>query len=104
MSRAWHLPFEHSEAIIAVMPTISFFFGIVIRMYYDDHAPPHFHAHYGNDAAAVEIETLRVIAGALPRRALALVLEWAAGHRDELLADWQHAKEHRPLERIAPLE
>lgn len=86
------------------MPTISMFFGILIRMYYRDHAPPHFHAHYGNEAAVVEIETLRVYAGALPRRVLALVLEWANIHRDELMTNWNLAAAHRPLNRIEPLE
>ena len=65
-----------------VMPTISMFFGIAIRMYYDDHGPPHFHAYYGPDAVVVEIETLRVISGRLPRRAQAMVLEWAAERRE----------------------
>ena len=61
------------------MPTISEFFGIVIRMYYDDHGSPHFHAHYGEYAAIIEIETLRFGEGELPRRAQAMVLEWARG-------------------------
>jgi len=86
------------------MPTISLFFGIAVRMYFDDHGPPHFHAYYGSDAAAIEIETLRVIAGRLPRRALAMVLEWAAERREELRMDWALADAHRTLERIAPLE
>ncbi len=86
------------------MPTISRFFGILIRMYYDDHGLPHFHAHYGNHAAKIEIETLRLTEGKLPRRALGLVLEWAAEHRDELLENWRLAEEHRPLNQIIPLE
>jgi len=86
------------------MPTISQFFGIAVRMYYDDHGLPHFHAYYGEHAAKIDIETLRVREGKLPRRALALVLEWAAAHRDELLEDWHLAEAHRPLNRIDPLE
>ena len=62
------------------MPTISIFFGIAIRMYYDDHAPPHFHAYYGREAVVIDIQTLAVRDGRIPRRALALVLEWAAEH------------------------
>jgi len=85
------------------MPTISTFFGIVIRMYYDDHAPPHFHAYYGDDAASVAIDTLAVLEGRLPRRALAMVLEWAAEHRGELKGNWARAEGHEALERIAPL-
>jgi Domain of unknown function (DUF4160) len=86
------------------MPTISSFFGIVIRMYYDDHGPPHFHVHYGEHAAVIEIETLRVMQGRLPRRALALVLEWGSEHRADLLADWKLAETHEPLRPIEPLE
>ncbi|MFB3894343.1 MAG: DUF4160 domain-containing protein [Phycisphaerae bacterium] len=86
------------------MPTISAFFGISIRMYYDDHGPSHFHAHYGSDAAKIDIETLRILAGMLPRRAMAMVLEWASDHRDELRRNWVLAQQHRALERIAPLE
>jgi hypothetical protein len=86
------------------MPTISTFFGIVIRMYYDDHGPPHFHAHYGEYAAVVEIDTLDLRDGHLPRRALALVAEWAAQHRQELLDNWIRAEQHQRLNRISPLE
>ena len=86
------------------MPTISKFFGIAIRMYYDDHGPPHFHAYYADASAKIDIETLSVREGILPRRALGLVLEWAAEHRNELLEDWRLAEAHRPLNEIAPLE
>lgn len=73
-------------------------------MYYDDHAPPHFHAYYGKDAAVIEIDTLHLREGYLPRRALAMILEWAAAHRNELHEDWQLAENHQPLNDIAPLE
>jgi hypothetical protein len=86
------------------VPTISAFFGIFIRMYYDDHGPPHFHAYYGGHAALIEIETLKVIAGSLPKRALAMVLEWAFAHRNELMEDWKLAEAHQPLNQIEPLE
>lgn len=86
------------------MPTISTFFGIFIRMYFDEHAPAHFHAYYGDHAAAIEIETLRVMKGKLPQRVLGLVLEWASLHRDELLQDWFLAERHKPLKDIIPLE
>jgi hypothetical protein len=59
------------------MPTISRFFGIAIRIYLDEHPPPHFHASYAEFDAAIAIDTLEVVAGRLPRRAQALVLEWA---------------------------
>ena len=59
------------------MPTISFFYGLVIQMFWDDHAPPHFHASYAEHEALIDIRTLAVIEGQLPRRAMTLVLEWA---------------------------
>ncbi|MBI2295514.1 MAG: DUF4160 domain-containing protein [Betaproteobacteria bacterium] len=85
------------------MPTISMFFGIAIRMYYDDHPPPHFHAYYGGDVAVIAIETLEVLEGGLPRRAMALVVEWAQQHRDELREDWRLAEEHEALKPVPPL-
>lgn len=85
------------------MPTISMFFGITIRMYFDDHEPPHFHAYYGDEGVAIAIGTLEVIAGRLPRRALVMVLEWAVEHRDELHENWVRAEEHEPLKKIEPL-
>lgn len=86
------------------MPLISQFFGIVIYMYYNDHAPPHFHAEYAGREALYEIETLKVYAGGLPRRAHNLVVEWADMHRTELLADWNLARSSKPLAPIAPLD
>ena len=86
------------------MPTISQFYGITIRMYFDDHPPPHFHVYYGNDAAKLNIETLEVSEGKLRRRTLSLVAEWAAEHRDELRENWRRAEGHLPLNEIAPLE
>lgn len=70
------------------VPTISRFYGIAIRMYFSDHAPPHFHAVYAEDEAVVMIETGAVIRGGLPERALRLVREWASIHEDELHANW----------------
>lgn len=86
------------------MPTISEFFGIVVRRYYDDHHPPHFHGYYGDSEAVILIETLAMAEGNLPRRARAMVLEWAADHHQELVDDWMFAAEHRPLNKIMPLE
>jgi hypothetical protein len=86
------------------VPTLSSFYGIVVRMYYDDHAPPHIHVMYGGDEALVALETLVVIRGRLPRRALALVLEWATLHRSELNQAWSRAEAHEPLDAIAPLD
>lgn len=86
------------------MPEISRFFGIVIKMFFSDHAPPHFHAEYSAHEALIMIETLEVLRGNLPRRALALVLEWAAAHRNELREDWDRARSGRTLAPIPPLE
>lgn len=86
------------------MPEISRFFGIIITMNYNDHAPPHFHARYGSDQAIIDIQTLRILGGRLSPRVVGLVIEWALQHRDELLADWRLARESAPLNRIAPLE
>jgi hypothetical protein len=86
------------------MPRISEFFGITILMYYNDHSPPHFHAEYGEHEAVYEITTLVVIRGSLPRRANALVLEWAALHRAELDENWNAARQGKPLSEIEPLD
>ena len=85
------------------MPTICRFYGIVIRMYFDDHAPPHFHAVYGEFHATIDIAQTRVLQGGLPKRALELVVEWGELHRDELAANWRLCQEKSaPLE-IEPL-
>lgn len=86
------------------MPEISRFFGIVVRMFFNDHEPPHFHVSYGEFEALIEVDTLAVYRGELPRRALALTLEWAALHREELRQDWQLAKTGQLPKPIAPLE
>jgi Domain of unknown function (DUF4160) len=86
------------------MPEISRFFGIIVAMFYNDHAPPHFHVRYGDQKAIIEIETLKIIGGELKPRALGLVVEWATLHQDELRLDWQLARAMQPLNTIAPLE
>lgn len=86
------------------MPTISRFFGIVIAMYYDDHAPPHFHARYAGRTALFTIDPPGVLAGDLPPRAVGLVAEWCRLHREALLADWERAQRGEPLAPVAPLD
>ncbi len=86
------------------MPEVSRFFGVVIGMFYQEHGRPHFHAVYGESEAVIDIDNGRVISGKLPKRALALVAEWYAGHRAELRDNWKLARQHKPLKRIAPLE
>jgi hypothetical protein len=85
------------------MPVISRFFGIIIFMYWREHAPPHFHAKYQEQEITVEIETGKV-AGHMGARALTLIQEWREMHRVELLADWRLAEQKRSLHRIPPLE
>jgi len=86
------------------VPEISRFFGIVVQMYYADHDPPHFHVRYSGQKALIEIETSAVLRGSLSPRALALVTEWAALHRAELMEDWALARAEAQLNPIAPLE
>jgi hypothetical protein len=71
------------------MPTISSFYGISIRMFFNDHVPPHFHVEYAEFKATVDIVELTISSGKLPRRAQELVLDWAELHQNELLIDWQ---------------
>ena len=86
------------------MPTISMFYGILIRMYWNDHAPPHFHVEYGEYRAQYLIETLVLSRGQLPRRAHALVLEWAAMYRNELMEDWELCELKQQPKMISPLD
>jgi len=86
------------------MPEISRFFGIIIRMYFGDHNPPHFHAIYQEATAEYDINTLAVLRGSLPARAHAMVLEWASLHREELLENWKLAVEKKEINKIEPLQ
>ena len=86
------------------MPTISTFFGVVIQMFWREHGPPHFHAIYGEHEAVIDIRELRVTRGSLPRRALALVLEWAVDYREDLLENWDLCHQLKPPRPIPPLE
>lgn len=84
------------------MPVISRFFGIAIFMNYNDHYPPHFHARCQDEEVMVEIGG-GLVTGRMSQRPLRMVLRWADEHREELMEDWNRAREHRPLEPIAPL-
>jgi hypothetical protein len=86
------------------MPTISVFYGIVIQMFWQDHAPPHFHALYAEHEALIDLRDLSVIRGSLPRRALALVLEWAKQHQAELVEDWDLCSRMQTPKAIEPLK
>lgn len=84
------------------MPTISMFYGIVIRMYYDDHNPPHFHAFYGDYKAIFNLDG-ELIEGNLPSSKAKLITAWTLLHKDELLANWYLAKNSETLYNISPL-
>jgi len=71
------------------VPVIARFYGILVKMYFKDHGVPHFHAVYGEYNAVFEIETVRLIEGDLPPRALHMVTEWAERYRTELLDMWK---------------
>jgi hypothetical protein len=86
------------------MPEISRFFGVVIKMFWDDHNPPHFHAFYAGDEVLIDINSLSLFAGHISPRALGLVIEWATLHQAELLEDWRRGQSQRPLEKIEPLK
>ena len=89
-------------AILRAMPEISRFFGVVIRMLANDHAPPHFHAQYGEYEVTVTIRD-GIVAGRFPGRALRLVLEWRDLHQDQLLANWDRLRAGEPPQAIEPL-
>jgi Domain of unknown function (DUF4160) len=72
-------------------------------MYWSDHNPPHFHAKYGEYRTEIDIRTLGILKGRLPAKAMALVVEWATLHQNDLLAQWERARAHEPLNKIEPL-
>ena len=86
------------------MPEISRFYGIVIKMFFQDHSPPHFHAEYQGHEALFDIQTCEVIKGKLPKRAKMLVIEWILEHRQELMTNWEKARIPKPLDDIDPLK
>jgi|SRR4030042_5468855 hypothetical protein len=86
-----------------LMPEISRFLGIVIALFYRDHVPPHFHAVYGDYQITIDIDK-GTVEGRFPKRALQHVLEWHELHKQELLDDWELARNKQPLKQISPLE
>ncbi|MBT3723919.1 MAG: DUF4160 domain-containing protein [Gammaproteobacteria bacterium] len=89
------------------MPTISMFYGIIIRMYFFDnqqHSSPHIHVHYQDDSAIIELPSGVIIEGKLPKAKLKLVEAWVEIHKDELMADWQLAISGEPVFKIDPLK
>ena len=86
------------------MPIISTFFGIIIRMFFDDHAPPHFHAEYQGQDALVDFNGIILEGEIRSATARKLIKQWAELHRQELEANWVRAKSLQALDYIAPLE
>ena len=82
------------------MPTLAIFFGIIVRMWHDDHPPPHIHVEYQGFEALVEIASGEIREGNLPRKVAAIVKEWCLVHQRELQDNWQRAQRFEPLERI----
>ena len=85
------------------MPEVCRFYGIVIKMYFADHSPPHFHAEYSEFEARIAIDSLAVLSGTLPPRAMGLVAEWATLRQHELRGLWEKASRLEPLHRLDPL-
>lgn len=87
------------------MPTISLFFGIIIRMYCSpkEHNPPHIHAYYQDESAIIDIRTGEIVEGSLPNRQKKLVAAWIEIHNEDLLADWELAQNGQSPLPIAPL-
>ena len=83
------------------MPTIAYFLGIAIAMYYHDHNSPHVHVIYQGYEALVVIEDASLLRGKLPPTAMLIVRRWVTLRRTALLANWERARRHETLERIA---
>ncbi len=85
------------------MPEISRFFGIIIRMYYDEHLPPHFHALYGGAEGQVGIDPIGILTGNLPSRVVSMAIEWAALHQNELKENWELVRAGKSPHKLPPL-
>ena len=92
-----------NDIVVGRVPEISRFYGIVIAMFFNEHAKPHFHARYGDFKITIEIES-GLVTGTFPAGQRRMVLEWAELHRAELLENWDRARRHESLESVAPLE
>jgi hypothetical protein len=93
--------FEYGDRAV---PTISIFYGIIIQIFWGDHSPPHFHALYAEHEVLIDIRTLMVIRGKMPKRALSMILEWAFNHQDELMENWSLCQKNQSPKKIAPLK
>jgi hypothetical protein len=93
-----HFPAANEDV---VMPTVAQFYGILIQIYYNDHEPPHFHARYGRSRAILRLADGAVISGELPPTAVRILRRWALARSNELHDNWQRARMHQPLEKVA---
>jgi len=82
------------------MPEIARFYGIVIKLFFGDHPPPHFHATYGEYIGLFNLDTLAMIEGDLPKRAKKLVVEWGKANKDEMKRMW----DSQEFRKLPPLE
>lgn len=82
------------------MPTVAIVEGVRIVFYADEHPPPHFHAYVAEHEATIEIETLALVEGSLPRGKLKVVQAWAEPRREKLFATWYTARKNRKLGRL----
>lgn len=85
------------------MPEISRFLGILIKMFWNEHNPPHFHAEYGKYHVEIDIKNLAILNGYLPPRVLGIVVEWAELHQHELMANWASMRHDAKYDKIEPL-
>lgn len=82
------------------MPTISMFFGILIKMYFKEHNPPHFHAYYQGFSAVFEIKSGKLVSGFLPKKAEKIISEWTQENTEKLLENWELMEQEKPLFKI----
>lgn len=80
------------------------FYGIIVWLYWNDHAAPHFHAKYNGEEVLLLIDSWEIYSGAIPKRAMKLVIEWADLHREEIMKDWEDATNGKQLTKIEPLK
>ena len=85
------------------MPEISRLLGMIIRMFYNEHNPSHFHAYYNEFNAEIDIYSFDILAGNLPKKVYNLVVEWAIDHREELIKDWDLMRNDIEPQKIEPL-
>jgi hypothetical protein len=92
------------KRMLRSMPTIAYFLGIAVRMFFNDHDPPHIHVRYQGYRARIRIADGEIIDGSLPPTATRLVKQWSVLRHDALMRNWQAARANRAMERIPGLD